>query len=149
VLHGTRSGRANNPNELQGTINYCSNLLNKASYNAVVDRDGTVVFLMDPRLASWHAGYLNSFFLGLAFAQGTADEAITPDQFESAARVVAEWSNRFDFAATWTGDSRRVNYPPPGITEHRLTMQGSNYGKTDVGAGFDGSLFTQRVRELL
>lgn len=146
VMHGTRSGRATNPTEFTGTINYCSDPRNKASYNAVIDRDGTVAELMDPRLSAWHAGYLNSLFLGLAFAQSLPDEPITDDQIESAAQLVAEWSDGFGFPAVWTGDTRSHQYPPPGITEHRLTWQGRSYSKTDVGANFDGAAFAARVR---
>ena len=130
VLHGTRSGRAGNPSEGTGTVNYCLTP-GTTSYNWILDYDGTVYELVPPGVAAWHAGFLNHNFLGLAFAQPTASDPITDAQHASARWLIARESARYGFPAVrkpWLSGTSTW-----GIGEHMTSDQGAAFGKSDVG----------------
>lgn len=131
VIHGTRSGRANNPTEGIGTVNYCTTP-GTTSYNFLIDRDGTVYELVPPGFAAWHAGELNWHWLGVALAQGVESDPITPEQHATLRVLLKVLSDRHGFPlrrVVWLG------YPTAsrGVTQHMDTQQGANYGKSDVG----------------
>jgi hypothetical protein len=136
VLHGTRSGKAGNPPdaEYEGTINYCSNIANGASYNAVIHKDGTLCELVHPGNAAWHAAEMNSTWMGVAFCQAVDGEVISDAQYKSAAWYLRTYlKGMFGVPLTVGGT----------LFQHKETAQGKSYGKSDVGGGFEWSLLQQ------
>lgn len=130
MLHGTRSGVANNPTEGIGTVNYCTTP-GTTSYHWILDTDGTIYELVPAGYAAWHAAELNYNYLGLAFAQGTKDDPITDEQHASARWLIARECKR------WGIPPVHLAWLPGvggwGVTEHMTTAQGVRFGKSDVG----------------
>lgn len=136
VLHGTRSGKPGNPPdaEYEGTIRYCSNPANEASYNAIIHANGTVCELVHPNEAAWHAEEMNQTHMGLAFCQAVDGEEITDAQYRSAAWYLRAYlRGQFGIAPT-LGAS---------VMQHKDTAQGQRWGKSDVGRGFSWDKLAQ------
>lgn len=135
VVHGTRSGRAGNPTEGIGTVNYCCTP-GTTSYNFVIDRDGTVYELVPPGTAAWHAQELNYNWLGVALAQGVVEDSITDGQQASLYWVLRKLCDQYEIPF-----QRLTALAGPqadkGIVEHKDTAQGQGHGKSDVGAQLD------------
>jgi hypothetical protein len=135
VVHATRSGTMNNPNEGIGTVNYCCRA-GTTSYNYIIDRDGSVYELVPPGRAAWHAAELNYNWLGVALAQGHVDDPITDQQHETLAWLLRMLCQQYEIPlkrlATLAGPKA-----DRGIVEHKDTAQGRGYGKSDVGAQLD------------
>lgn len=148
VHHSTRSGIPGNPNELQGTINWCANTANQAGYNYLIARDGRIIQLVDPRYAAWHAGWLNAHTLGVAFVSPTEADGITPEQLEAAIQLDVYLCREWGIPPVWF-DNAMTSTVPTGITQHKAVLQGYAQGKTDVGGNFDGPTFVNEVRRYL
>lgn len=131
IVHGTRSGRANNPTEGTGTVNYCTTP-GTASYHYLIDRDGTVYELVPPGIAAWHAAENNWYWLGVALAQGVESDPITSAQHAALKALLQVLSEQHGFPlrrVVWLASPTAST----GVTEHKTTQQGVNWGKSDVG----------------
>lgn len=129
LVHATRSGRANNPTEGIGTVNYCTTP-GTTSYNDIIDVDGTLYCLTD--FASWHAQELNYNWWSIALAQGVESDPITDAQHETLRWRLRERAERFGFPLVRIPflSGPRAAF---GVCQHMDTAQGQRFGKSDVG----------------
>lgn len=112
VLHATEDA------DTASAVAWCCTPAEKnpkpVSYHVIIDRDGTVIQLVDPAHRAWHAGVaeydgrtnVNDFSLGLSFSNKNDGAEPYPDvQLAVAAALIAEWAKRY-----------------PAITVDRLPM---------------------------
>lgn len=99
ILHGSRSGVPGNPKdkEYQATARYEVSNPNDLGWNATIG-EGKVAVHLDPREWGWNARAASETYLGVEFAQATADEPITDPQVTAfvdwvKARVLPIWPN--------------------------------------------------------
>ena len=102
VLHCDAS-----PSE-QATLSWLANPASKASYHALIHRDGWVSRIVPDERRAWHAGKakwqditdVNSASLGLAFAnRNNGKEPLTSAQLDIAQAVIQYWRQRYDIEA--------------------------------------------------
>lgn len=123
ILHGSRSGKAGNPqmSEYTGTANYeVNNTLGLGWHVTVADH--RVALHLSPRDWAWHAREASKVYLGVEFAQPTVNDPITDAQVDA----VADWIKAHVLPA-WP------NLPLhfPSHAEADLEF-GSDQGKTDA-----------------
>ena len=88
ILHGSRSGRAGTPKDVEyrGTASYeRTNRLpegGKLGWTATIG-DGVVAVHLDPRTWGWNARAASSRYLAVEFAQATRDEPISDGQVDA------------------------------------------------------------------
>jgi N-acetylmuramoyl-L-alanine amidase CwlA len=122
VVHASRSGKAGNPPdaEYEGTISYCSNPANEASYHAIIHRvTGNLAEIVPPGSAAWHAEEMNQTHLGVAFAQAVEGEPIS----EAAIKSLA-W-----YIRTYHRGMYGLPYDPSRIVQHKDTEPGPALGQ--------------------
>jgi len=102
VLHCDASPRES------ATLDWLANPVSKASYHALIHRDGWVSRLVPDERRAWHAGKgswngitdVNSISLGLAFSnRNDGKELLTQAQLDIAQAVVQYWCQRYDIEA--------------------------------------------------
>jgi N-acetylmuramoyl-L-alanine amidase len=102
VLHCDASPRESS------TLNWLANPVSKASYHALIHRDGWVSRMVPDERAAWHAGVsewngvrrVNDISLGLAFSnRNDGQEPLTDAQLDIAKAVVQYWCQRYDIEA--------------------------------------------------
>lgn len=143
ILHGTRSGVVQfsqlrgDGSEGRRTLSYIQTA-GTTSYNWLIDYDGLIWEVAGWNLQAWHAGHrtpslhMNTNWYGVAFAQVNTWEPITDQQHQSARWLLAEINKRV--AVPLVKLEQVVSrYAAKGVTEHRLCVQGSSQGKSDVG----------------
>jgi N-acetylmuramoyl-L-alanine amidase len=105
VLHCDASPRESS------TINWLCNPVSKASYHALIHRDGWVSRLVPDERKAWHAGVsewngirdVNDISLGLSFSnRNDGKERLTQAQLDIAKAVVQYWRSRYDIEAVVT-----------------------------------------------
>jgi N-acetylmuramoyl-L-alanine amidase len=105
VLHCDASPRESS------TINWLCNPVSKASYHALIHRDGWVSRLVPDERKAWHAGVsewngirdVNDISLGLSFSnRNNGQEMLTQAQLDIAKAVVQYWRSRYDIEAVVT-----------------------------------------------
>ena len=105
VLHCDASPRESS------TIDWLCNPVSKASYHALIHRDGWVTRLVPDERKAWHAGKaewnghtdVNDLSLGLSFSnRNDGQERLTDAQLDIAQAVVQYWRSRYDIAAVVT-----------------------------------------------
>lgn len=97
ILHGSRSGSGNNTEqEYQGTSNYAMNEPGGLGWNATIG-DGKYCMHMNMDQWGWNARGASQKYLGVEFAQATADLPISDAQVEAFCAFFAEakktWPN--------------------------------------------------------
>lgn len=139
VLHATESGSA------EQDVQWLCEPLSKASAHVVIDRDGTIYELVDPRHRAWHAGVsqfggrpnCNDYSLGIELANRCDGKEAFPDaQLAAAAQRVAEYMKEW-----------------PAITTDRITRHSDIAlpvgRKHDPGPLFPFGDFIELVKEEL
>ncbi len=105
VLHCDASPRESS------TLNWLANPVSKASYHALIHRDGWVTRLVPDERKAWHAGRsewngirdVNDISLGLSFSnRNDGQERLTDAQLDIAKAVVQYWRGRYDIEAVVT-----------------------------------------------
>jgi N-acetylmuramoyl-L-alanine amidase len=105
VLHCDASPRESS------TINWLANPVSKASYHALIHRDGWVTRMVPDERKAWHAGRsewngirdVNDISLGLSFSnRNDGTELLTDAQLDIAKAVVQYWRSRYDITAVVT-----------------------------------------------
>lgn len=105
VLHCDASPRESS------TINWLANPVSKASYHALIHRDGWVTRMVPDERKAWHAGRsewngirdVNDISLGLSFSnRNDGQERLTDAQLDIAKAVVQYWRSRYDIEAVVT-----------------------------------------------
>jgi hypothetical protein len=123
ILHGSRSGKAGNPQaaEYLGTARYEQSNTAGLGWHVTVADDRVAVHL-DPREWGWHALQASKVYLGCEFAQPTVDEPITDAQVDA---FCAWFSSRVQPA--WPG--LPLHFPSHAEADREF---GVNQGKTDA-----------------
>ncbi len=111
--------------EFQATLRWFSAPASQASAHVVVASDGTIAECIEPHLIAWHAGWLNSEWLGVELVQPRLGDPITEAQYRSLAWWLRRMADQFGFVLS--ADT---------LPEHRETTQGRAEGKSDIGPPF-------------
>lgn len=124
--------------------------------DALIYEDGTQVECtdIDHEFAAWTAGYgtdqrtwaLGILFIQLELAKGTIAEPWRPEQIDSAAQWVAEWSRKYDFPLERVEYEDQLGPPIRGINTHAGSANGRAYGKADPGENFPWDEFLAKAR---
>ena len=120
VLHHTAGNYA-------GSVAWCMDLASRASYHAIVARDGRRTVLADPDERTWHAGVsswrgkkdLNSYAIGAAFEGDTNKRELGEAEMASMAEYLLPIMQRYDLTLA-------------DVTDHRTVSPGR---KDDLAAG--------------
>lgn len=136
VIHATRSGVSNNPNEVTGTLNWFKNASAQVSSHWVIGRDGLKIRVIPDHHQAWHAGEHNATHWGIELAQGVEDDGFTQVQIDALVAVCKGYRDDFGVPA--------VHAPSVlirGFLGHQETVQGKKSGKTDPGKLFPWDTF--------
>ena len=136
VIHATRSGIPQNPNELAATLNWFQNPAGQVSAHWVIDRDGTKVRVIDDDRQAWHARDHNATHWGIELCQGVDSDGYTQVQLDALAEVCKGYAQDFGVAAA---------HAFAGFVGHQETPCGRQDGKTDPGAYFPWGSFSQNA----
>jgi hypothetical protein len=138
VLHGSRSGKAGNPQmaEYTGTANWEVNNPNSLGWNITV-ADHRVAEHIDVRHWGWHAKAASPHYLSVEFAQPTVNDAITDAQVDA----LADWI-KTRVTPVW-GD---LGFHFPSHAEVQQSGEAGDRGNTDVYPLGDPRLDTLRNR---
>lgn len=163
MIHTTRGGRTEG-DDGPGTEGWMSHPENKgAAWDGLIYESGQQVKCMHWELdeePKWAAGYgdypgtwsAQDFYLHFEIGQGTVNDPISKESFESAAQWVAEV---FVDAGYDADEVTIISYlrqtagtePPVGICFHDQSANGRKLGKSDPGHMFDRLAFGARVRD--
>lgn len=166
MLHCTRSGRANNPLEFEGTEGWWSNPNNKqgvepnafGSYaDWLVDNQTgeqvqcTAVSVSE--FAKWTAGYGNGntwaaghYYIQIEMCQALQSDGFTSIVIDSTAQLMADLAHVFKFPLTRLPYLTQTGTPPRGITAHDNCANGRVYGKSDPGSNFPWEMFLSKAQ---
>ena len=121
IIHSTRGG-APEGTEYEATLRWFQSPASQVSAHAVIARDGRRARCVPDDLAAWHAGYMNTTYIGVELEQSRPGDDITEEQY-----VALQ-----DFIDEMTG-----KYGALELVEHYKTPQGIAAKKSDVGPPFD------------
>lgn len=126
ILHGSRSGAAGNPKgkEYLGTARYEQSNPDGLGWHATIG-EGVVAVHLAPNEWGWHARAASKLYLGVEFAQATADEPITDGQVAA----FVDWV-RTRVLAVWPG--LPLAFPTHAELDGTAEYGGYRDGKTDV-----------------
>lgn len=136
VIHATRSGVSNNPNELQGTINWFLRRDVGLSAHWVVGRNGEKIRMVPDNMQAIHAGEHNLTHWGIEVCQGIETDGFTEAQYEALNAICEGYVEDFGVPAVHV-----VNSGQKGFIGHEETAQGKRQGKSDPGRLFDWNKF--------
>lgn len=127
ILHSTRSGVSTGSDrlsrEFDRTINYFMMPAAQASAHYVIGYDeGQVAQMVVLDYMAWHAGPLNTEYLGIEFTQPTIHDEYSQWQLDCGREVLRSLSKLYGFAL-----NRET------ILRHQDTEQGKFWGKSDPG----------------
>lgn len=139
VIHATRSGQFNNPNELQGTLNWFRNPAAQVSAHWVVGDSGEKVRVIGDSMQAWHAGKHNATHWGIEVCQGTTDEPYFALQIQALVDICKGYIKDFGVPAVHNFN---------GFIGHEETPQGIGAGKSDPGSMFPWSDFIMKLQDV-
>lgn len=140
VVHATRSGVSNNPNELEGTINWFMRRDVGLSTHWVIGRDGTKVRMVEDGRWGVHAGEDNPRSWGIELCQGVEGDGFTEPQLAALVAVCRGYIEDFGVPPTHTRDSGFA-----GFIGHEESTQGRRDGKSDPGRMFPWVWFIDQL----
>lgn len=123
ILHGSRSGKAGNPqeSEYKGTASYEVNNTSGLGWHATI-ADHRVAIHLDPHAWGWHALEASKVYIGVELAQPTVDDPITDAQVDA----LADWITT-RILPVWPGLPMHFPSHPEADREF-----GVNQGKSDA-----------------
>jgi len=133
VIHSTRSGHRDNPDELQGTMQWFMKPDN-VSAHLIIGKDGTIVRMVNDNNQAWHARDWNSLSWGIELCQGVADEPFTDAQYASLRVAIRHYHDNFGVPIV-----HATRDFIDGFIGHEEIPPGKRDGKTDPGPMFDWS----------
>lgn len=136
VIHATRSGVSNNPNELQGTINWFLRRDVGLSAHWVVGPNGEKVRMVPDTMQAIHAGEHNATHWGIEVCQGVESDGFAEAQYEALEDICIGYVEDFGVPVIHVLDSSQK-----GFIGHEETAQGIRQGKSDPGRLFDWTKF--------
>jgi N-acetyl-anhydromuramyl-L-alanine amidase AmpD len=145
VIHATRSGVSNNPNELEGTLNHFNNPYpnepqKRASAHWVIGRAGMKARVIPDGVRAWHAAEHNVGF-GIELEQGVESDGFTDLQIEALVAVCRGYVKDFGVPPVHVSD-----LPASGFLGHQETPQGRRVGKSDPGSLFPWEAFMAELQ---
>lgn len=140
VIHSTRSGTSNNPNEFEGTLNWFSRTDSQVSAHWVIGRDGRKARIVPDGQQAWHAGEHNAGW-GIELEQGVSDDGFTAPQLAALTEVCAGYVLDFGVPPIHTLDAAQI-----GFIGHEETAQGRRVGKSDPGPLFPWDAFLEGLK---
>jgi N-acetylmuramoyl-L-alanine amidase len=143
VIHATRSGTSNNPNEFEGTLNWFGRADSQVSSHWVIGRDGRKARVVPDGQQAWHAGEHNVGW-GIELEQGVNDDGFTSLQIAALLQVCAGYVMDFGVPPVHTLDAAQA-----GFIGHEETRQGRRVGKSDPGTKFGWESFIEGLRRLV
>lgn len=166
MLHCTRSGRANNPMEFEGTEGWWSNPNNKVgngddAYGSYADwlvdnQTGEQVqctAVSVDEFAKWTAGYggagtwaAGHYYIQIEICQALQSDGFTEIAIDSTAQLTADLAHLFDFPLVRLPYLTQTGTPPRGITAHDNCANGRIYGKSDPGDNFPWESFLSKAK---
>ncbi|MBI2133173.1 N-acetylmuramoyl-L-alanine amidase [Candidatus Woesearchaeota archaeon] len=129
IIHSTRGGQRPRV-ELKATINWFMNPNSDASAHRVVGVNGEHYRMVDDNFEAWHANFMNPYYMGIELEQGSINDPYSDRQYQIAARIVKQWSDKYGFPVT-----------KETVMGHEASPQGKSVGKTDPGYRFDWDRF--------
>lgn len=119
VLHGTASGKGSTA---RGVIKWMNSQPNPISYTYLIDRDGGIVRMTDPKFTAYHSGVsawpykpvgresVNKRSIGIAFVTDEKlREPLTPVQLENAEWLCRVWMKQLNITAASVVSHREVS----------------------------------------
>jgi len=140
IIHSTRSGKAMNPTEFEGTLNYMSTP-GTTSSNWVISREGVAARVVPDDLQAWHAGVDNDNSWGIELEQGVEADGFTEPQLQKLVAVCRGYRDDFGVPVRRIFDSTSG-----GFVGHQDTRQGQSYGKSDPGFLFPWDWFVKQLQ---
>lgn len=145
MLHSTRSGKDNTPQEeYNGTVNWFMNKWGKsdASSHALVGHD-RIALLVPLTRQAYHAKENNSTHLSIEFVQAKTTTPYVGFQYDVGAWLTRLWCGEFGIPM-----ERVLSQYKRGIISHDDSEQGKRDGKSDVGKSFDWRKFMESVTNM-
>lgn len=120
----------------ESVLRYWANAGIEASYHYIINRDGSLATLVDPKNIAWHAGNreINRRSIGISYVGKAAGFVATDAQAETAEKLLAKLSYDFELSLRRIVTYEEGRSPQAfGVLQH-ANVPGSDH--TDISSGF-------------
>ncbi len=140
IIHGTHGGADTLEREFAGTLNWFGNVASAVSAHDVIGPAGEIARVVPDHLIAWHAGALNTSYIGIEVVHRHPLESVPEPTFRSLVWAIKKYAVRYGFPL--------INATTP---YHSETSQGVSIGKVDLfpRGSSEGKAFRAKIRAAL